>query len=303
MSEGNVTVSVADFGIYSFAANQQTVAVYKDTRVYSTPSTSNNVTVTESANGKVTITPSNIVNGGNVIVTSIPDIGYELDGLAITDKHGNNISYSKNSDGTYLFTMPDSDVTISATFIEITWSNPFADVSESAWYYDAVKYAHKNNIMQGTGNGLFEPNINLNRAMLVQMLYSLEGRPSAGESSFNDVADGSWYADAIAWASTNGVVNGIGNNLFAPTSDIAREQMAVMLYNYCIYKGIELPIVRETGSFADGSVVSSWAKEAVEAMYQAGILNGKGNGVFDPRGTATRAEVAQMMMNFLEAIK
>ena len=136
--------------------------------------------------------------------------------------------------------MPASDVTIEALFIETKWINPFADVSSSDWFYNAVEYACEHDIMQGTSASKFEPNAKLIRAMLVQMLYNLEGQPDAGRTSFTDVAAGAWYADAIAWAA-----------------------------------------------------------EAVQSMYNAGILNGKGN----PKGSATRAEVAQMFMNFMEAIK
>lgn len=171
----------------------------------------------------------------------------------------------------------------------------FTDVDSSKWYYDAVNYVVSNNIMQGMNDTIFGGEINLNRAMIVQMLYNIDGKPSTESSKFDDVKNDDWYADAIAWAADNGIVNGIGNNLFAPEQDITREQMTVILYNYCLYKGIELPVVRETDSFADGYSINSWAAEAVNAMYRAGVLSGKGNNIFQPQGKATRAEVAQIV--------
>lgn len=182
------------------------------------------------------------------------------------------------------------------------WQNPFTDVSENAWYFEAVRYAAENGIMNGTSATTFAPGISLSRAMLVQILYNLEGRPDAGSSAFNDVDDGAWYADAVAWAAANDIVGGMGNGLFAPDGDITREQMALMLYNYCKYKGITLPNVTDA-AITDAKSVSDWALEAVQAMYESGILRGKDGGVFDPKGKATRAEVAQMIMNFMEAIK
>lgn len=261
-------------------------------------------------NGTVSVSPKNAGKGDTVTITITPDSGYELDSLTVTDKADTVINCTKNSDGTYTFTMPDSTVTIQATFKEIQSEEiqsaalptelPFTDVASSDWFCEAVKYVYENSIMQGTSSSTFEPNTKLNRAMMVQILYNLEGAPASDNSGFDDVADNAWYADAIAWAANSGIVNGVGDNLFAPTAEITREQMAVMLYNYCVFKSVELPVVRGSGSFADSASISSWAEEAVNAMYQGGILNGKGEGVFDPQGTATRAEVATMFMNFLQ---
>lgn len=175
------------------------------------------------------------------------------------------------------------------------------DVSAGSWFYNAVTYVIKNGVMQGVSTTTFAPSSNLNRAMMVQILYNLEGKPAASGAPFSDVKTGDWYADAVAWASANGVVNGVGGGRFAPTQEITREQMAVMLNNYCSYKNIELPKTRESAAFSDASSIGTWAADAVDTMYRAGILNGKGGNAFDPKGNATRAEVAQMMMGFMEA--
>lgn len=181
--------------------------------------------------------------------------------------------------------------------------NPFNDVKSSDWFYDAVMYAYENGIINGTGSSTFESNVNLSRTMMVQILYNYEGKPSDGTPGFDDVSNSAWYADAVAWAADNKIVEGYGDGNFGPLDEITREQMAAILYRYCNSKGINLPATRSSGSFTDSSSISFWATEVVDAMYKAEILNGKGNGIFDPQGKATRAEVAQMMMNFLEAIK
>ncbi|MDL2274036.1 S-layer homology domain-containing protein [Oscillospiraceae bacterium OttesenSCG-928-G22] len=182
------------------------------------------------------------------------------------------------------------------------WQNPFNDVSANHWFYDAVQYAHENGIMNGTSTTTFAPNTNLSRAMMVQILWNLEGRPAAGSASFTDVASTAWYADAVAWTASNSIVSGYGNDKFGPEESITREQMATILYRYCAYKEIELPSTR-TGDFADSTAIGTWAVEAVNAMYEAEVLNGKGSNTFDPKGTATRAEIAQMMKNFMETVK
>ena len=176
------------------------------------------------------------------------------------------------------------------------------DVIREAWYYDAISYVLENGVMHGTSATTFEPDGFLSRAMMVQMLWNLEGQPKVSGTRFADVKEGQWYTDAITWAAENNIVNGIGDNLFAPEQIITREQMVVMLYNYCEYKGLDLPVQREDSSFADIDAVSAWALEAVQATYQAGIFNGKDNNLFDPQGGATRAEGAQMFMNFMRAV-
>ena len=177
---------------------------------------------------------------------------------------------------------------------------PFTDVETSAWYYDAASYAYKNKLFSGTSATTFEPNTTMSRAMMAQVLYNLSSKPATNKAQFSDVADGDWFAEAVAWASEKKIVNGYGNGLFGSNDNITREQMAIMLYNYCTAMDIEFPVVRSSGSFADSGNISEWAETAEYAMYKAGILNGKGNNAFDPKGTATRAEVAQMFMNFME---
>jgi|GEM_PF-2528335 len=181
------------------------------------------------------------------------------------------------------------------------WVNPFNDVKESDWFYESVKFAHQNGLFSGTSATTFTPNGTMTRGMMVTVLWRLNGSLTASNAGFADVAAGQWYTEAVSWAYANGIVSGVGGNLFAPNDEITREQMAVMLNNYAKFINAELPKNR-VGVFADDDKISSWAKEAVNAMYAAEILNGKGANGFDPQGKATRAEVAQMFKNFMRFV-
>jgi len=182
------------------------------------------------------------------------------------------------------------------------WINPFIDVSIYDWFFDSVRFAHQNNLFSGTSATTFSPNATMTRGMMATVLHRMAGTPQVGSSAFVDVPDGRWYSDAINWAAATGIVSGFGDGRFGPNDDITREQMALILSNYARVMGYEFIGIR-TGSFNDEALISAWALQAVNAMYNAGIINGRGNGDFDPQGNATRAEVATLLRNFLEVIK
>lgn len=177
-------------------------------------------------------------------------------------------------------------------------ANKFTDVNTDLWYHNAIDFVLTNGLMSGVGDSTFAPNANLSRAMLAQILYNQEGKPAVTNTSvFDDVAAGMWYTNAIAWAAENGVVSGLGDGKFGPNNNITREQLAVMLFRYA-----GSPSAAGGGSldrFADGSKASSYAQEALVWATGMGIMNGKGGGMLDPQGQATRAEVAQMLYNYL----
>ena len=176
----------------------------------------------------------------------------------------------------------------------------FTDVDAGAWYAEAVTYVSDNGIMNGTSATTFAPTMNLTRNMMAQILYNMEKQPDVtGSNPFNDVPAGQWYTDAVVWAAANDIVNGY-NGSFQPNASITREQMAAILYRYAQYKGYDTSAKGSLDTFTDGSATSGWAVEAMTWAVGEGILSGKGNGKLDPTGTATRAEVAQIMMNFLE---
>lgn len=178
----------------------------------------------------------------------------------------------------------------------------FEDVDPGAWYDDAVNFVAEQGIMAGTGGMKFEPTANLTRAMMVQILHNLEGNQEVWSTyEYRDVPEGSWFERAVVWADAYHIVAGTGNDQFSPNKMITREEMAVMLKNYCAYyKEIDLPATRPALSFSDNGEISSWAREAVEMMYRGEVLSGKGSNRFGPKENATRAEVAQMFKNFME---
>ena len=180
-------------------------------------------------------------------------------------------------------------------------SAPFTDVADDAWYKEAVDYVYANGLMSGTSATTFAPNMLLSRAMIAQVVHNLEDNPAAAEQGvFTDVAAGAWYADAVDWAAGEGIVSGYGNGKFGPEDNITREQMALILYGYAQYKGYDVSASGELSSFTDGASTSGWAAEAVRWAVGSGLLSGKGGGVLDPQGTATRAEVASILMRFAQ---
>ncbi|MFR1072378.1 MAG: S-layer homology domain-containing protein [Flavonifractor plautii] len=263
------------------------------------------VSVEDTDNGSVEVSPTRASKGSTVTVTVKPDEGYELDELTVTDKNGDSVKLTDKGDGKYTFKMPASKVTVEAVFTAAKVEGlPFTDVTSGDWFYDAVAYVYDKGMMEGTTDTTFAPTMNLTRSMIAQVLYNLEERPEApGAAGFPDVAAGAWYADAVNWAAARGIVKGYDTGAFGPEDSVTREQLAAILYRYAQAKGYDTTqggmAVRE---FSDSASISDWAQEAMAWAVNAQVLSGKGNGVLDPQGTATRAEVAQMLMNFGEHV-
>ena len=261
------------------------------------------VTVEETSHGKVTSNRRAASQGETVTLTVTPDEGYALDALSVTDSRGNEISLTDRGDGKYAFTMPGRAVTVKAAFLRDACaggancpSRAFSDLDTGKWYHESVDYALQNGLMSGYGDGLFGPTDYLSRAQLAQILYNREGRPAVtGGSAFTDVADGAWYAAAVTWAAERGIVSGYGNGRFGPDDNITREQLAVMLWRY-----VGSPAAAETAlDFTDADSVSPWARDALCWAVENGVISGKGGGVLDPGGRATRVEAAAMLIRYL----
>ena len=181
-------------------------------------------------------------------------------------------------------------------------SRSFTDVDTSLWYHEAIDYVLEKGYMNGTGRTLFEPNGKLTRAMLVQILYNMEGKPAVIETvSFKDVPDGAWYQDALAWAAANEIVLGYSDGTFHPGDPISREQLAAILFRYHGYKGRDTSH-RQSLAFTDAEAVSAWAQDAMQWAVAEKIVNGKGQGLLDPHGKTTRAQAAQMLMNYQKSL-
>lgn len=182
-------------------------------------------------------------------------------------------------------------------------SKAFTDLDAKAWYHEGVDYALTNGLMNGVGGGKFEPDGQLTRAQLVTVLYRAAGEPDTGKqvNPFTDVADDTWYTKAVIWAANNGIVNGVAKNTFAPDDSITREQIAAMLYRYA---GAEAAKEDKLSAFPDAAKVSDWAKEALNWAVASGLINGvadaNGTANLEPQATATRAQIATILMRWLE---
>jgi len=176
----------------------------------------------------------------------------------------------------------------------------FSDVLTSDWFYGDVEYVYKRSLMLGTAENTFSPKINLTRGMIVTILYRLENLPGVDglENPFSDVAASQYYTNAVIWAADNEVVTGY-NGLFRPNDNVTRQELAAILYRYAGFAVIELPVLREYPGFDDDSIIADYAKDAVQALYEAEVINGRPGNVFDPKGNATRAEAAAMLHRFL----
>ncbi len=261
------------------------------------------VTVPEKTDhGTVTANPDQAEEGQAVAITVTPEQGYMLEKLTAVDEKGNKLTLTNLGDGKYTFTMPGSKVEVQAAFKPAAF--PFADVSESDWFYGSVKYVYENGMMNGTGYTTFSPCLNTSRGMIMTVLYRLEGSPAvSGGSGFTDVAAGQYYTDAIAWGSAHSIVLGYENNRFGPDDDVTREQLAAILYRYAQYKGYD---VTAGGSgvitgYEDAETVSSYAVTPMKWAVGTGVINGSENRLL-PRNMATRGEAAAMFMRFCRKV-
>lgn len=180
-------------------------------------------------------------------------------------------------------------------------SEVFSDLDTSLWYHEATDYVLLHDMMNGVGDGKFDPNGTTTRAMFVTILWRLEGKPEVeAENLFDDVAEGTWYTEAVIWAADKEVVKGYGNGSFGPDDPITREQLATILYRYSEYKEYDMSAgdSADLSVFTDADTVSDWALSAVKWAYAEKIVEGMGNGLLNPVGHATRAQAAAMLMRY-----
>lgn len=179
---------------------------------------------------------------------------------------------------------------------------PFVDVAPDAWYYSAVEYAYENGLMNGVAADRFAPQTTLTRAMMAAVLYNLDGASVGSDATFLDVEPGSWYVDAVNWAAGSGIANGFEDGTFRPDEPLTREQMAAFLYNYAEYKGIDLTATDDLAAFTDADEVGTWAADVVKWAVGADILHGTSDTTLAPKASASRAEVATVLMNYCENV-
>lgn len=261
---------------------------------------SHKVTVKDVTNGSLSVNTKWAVEDERVYITAVPDKGYELTWLYVKAADGTSVKvYEAIKADTYYFFMPDQEVTVSAIFAYDYPDMPFIDVNPNSWYYSAIEFVYNKGIMNGVTASSFNPDGTITRGMIVTMLWRMAGEPSAVSAGFADVAADSYYAKAIAWAAKNGIIEGYSASSFGPNDAITREQLATVLYRYAKYLGYTTTGSSLSGYY-DASRVSSWAKDAMGWAVKNGVVTGLSSTWLNPNGTASRAEAAQMFMNFYE---
>ena len=263
------------------------------------------ITIGDMENGTVTANPTAAKAGATVTLTPVPDEGYALSTLTVTDRFGDAVRVTEQADGTYTFPMPNGQVTVNATFVETEEpvAEPFVDVAEGDWFYDAVVYAYQNELMDGVGGNRFAPNSETTRAQLVTILYRLEGEPAvSGDLPFTDVEAGIWYTDAILWAAQNNIVNGVSDTEFAPGDDLTRQQLVTILYRYAETKGYDVSASADLSGYPDADQVQDYAQPAMAWAVAENIIQGMEDGTLKPAGNASRAQIATILMRFCEDV-
>ena len=258
------------------------------------------ITVVKPDNGSLKLSTLRAEKGDLVYITVDPDKGYELSELEVLSSLGKNVEVTELSENYYVFRMPGLNVKVKAEF-RLSAYTPFADVSPNAWYFEAVSFVYDKGLMEGTSNYAFSPDADLSRGMLAAILYRMAGSPEvSGYSTFGDVPTTAYYARAIAWAQDHGIVTGVSAESYKPDSPVTREQLVAILSRYAQYKGYETSVSYDyLSTYGDASSASAYAREALNWAVARGVIDGQSGGVLAPTATASRAEVAQVLMNYL----
>ena len=259
-------------------------------------------TISATAGEGGSISPSGNISvreGRDKTFTITPHSGYVISDVRVD-------GVSVGAVASYTFDNVRRSHTIEATFAKgnPATGNPFTDVHPDDWFYDHVMFVYGNGLMNGTSATTFSPNEAATRAQVAVIFYRMAGSPAVtGDSPFTDVENGpgtAWYYNAVLWAHQNGIVAGYGDGTYHPGDPVTREQLAVMFYNYANYKGYDLSATSDLSGFTDAGKISDWALPAMRWAVGSGLMNGYGDGTLNPQGTATRAQLAAMLHNFIE---
>lgn len=268
-------------------------------------------TITQTKGGTITVDKTEVEKGKKQVFTIVADTGYKIVDVKVDGK-------SVGAVNTYTIEKVTKKHKITATFEklteeeikeleeskETTWVNTFEDVTTNDWYYEAVKFVNEAGLFKGLSDTEFGANVTMNRAMIVTVLHRLAGETEASNNNinFNDISNEEYYTNAVIWAVENGIVNGVGNNEFAPQNNVTREQLIVMLYRYTKLNGNLTEEQANLSSYDDVNLISDYAEEAFAWAIQKGIITGRTTTTLAPQGIATRAEVATMIMRFSNMI-
>ena len=257
------------------------------------------VKISNSGDGVAKVDKSYASAGAKVTITVTPGRNATVQRITVTDEDGERLKLTENRDGTYSFTMPSGTANV---YVRFSGSGlPFADVPSGSWYYDDVAYVYDTGLMTGLTVTAFGPNLSTTRGMIVTILWRMENEPAAKHGCpFADVRRGSYYEQAIAWASENGIVTGFDAATFAPDRAITREQLAAILFRFAAYRGMDAVTLRENlSSFQDQAAISAYAVSALNWAVGEGLMQGTGDKL-EPTGNATRAQVAAMLRRFIQ---
>ena len=257
------------------------------------------VKISHSGDGVAKVDKSYASAGAKVTITVTPGRNATVQRITVTDEDGERLKLTENRDGTYSFTMPSGTANV---YVRFSGSGlPFADVPSGSWYYDDVAYVYDTGLMTGLTATTFGPNLSTTRGMIVTILWRMENEPAAKHGCpFADVRRGSYYEQAIAWASENGIVTGFDASTFAPDRAITREQLAAILFRFAAYRGMDAVTLRENlSSFQDQAAISAYAVSALNWAVGEGLMQGTGDKL-EPTGSATRAQVAAMLRRFMQ---
>lgn len=257
------------------------------------------VKISNSGDGVAKVDKSYASAGAKVTITVTPGRNATVQHITVTDEDGERLKLTENRDGTYSFTMPSGTANV---YVRFSGSGlPFADVPSGSWYYDDIAYVYDAGLMTGLTATTFGPNLSTTRGMIVTILWRMENEPAAKHGCpFADVRRGSYYEQAIAWASENGIVTGFDASTFAPDRAITREQLAAILFRFAAYRGMDAVTLRENlSSFQDQAAISAYAVSALNWAVGEGLMQGTGDKL-EPTGSATRAQVAAMLRRFIQ---
>ena len=244
-------------------------------------------------NGTVTVSTKNATSGSTVTITVKPDDGFKLDELTVIDKNGNELKLTDKGNGKYTFTMPASKVEVNAAFVKEVETSPFGDVSTSVYYYEAVKWAQEKGITGGIGNGLFGPNQPCTRAQIVTFLWRAAGSPVVNYAmNMSDVPEGSYYAEAVRWALSEGITTGTTENTFSPDSECTRAQAVAFLFRYAASEAVTLQEL--VSGFSDADSVPGYALPAMNWALAEEIVQGNGSKLM-PNDSCTRAQIVTFL--------
>ena len=244
-------------------------------------------------NGTVTVSTKNATSGSTVTITVKPDDGFKLDELTVIDKNGNELKLTDKGNGKYTFTMPASKVEVNAAFVKEVETSPFGDVSTSVYYYEAVKWAQEKGITGGIGNGLFGPNQPCTRAQIVTFLWRATGSPVVNYAmNMSDVPEGSYYAEAVRWALSEGITTGTTENTFSPDSECTRAQAVAFLFRYAASEAVTLQEL--VSGFSDADSVPGYALPAMNWALAEEIVQGNGSKLM-PNDSCTRAQIVTFL--------